>query len=166
MNRNWPNRWGKIGVSHNPQSEIYAGPFAGSEPEINGLVSYIKSLPGVVAGADIHSYGEFILRNYGWTARPCAHEEVMKRFGDAIADHVNSLYGEEYVSKRSGELYPAGGAMDDWMYEEGKFVGMTWELRDKGRYGFLLPPDQIVPTGEELVEAVLTLAESLSSIGL
>ena len=46
---------------------------------------------------------------------------------------------------------PAAGASDDWYKGvlEARFV-YTTELRDTGRYGFRLPPDQIIPSGEEL----------------
>lgn len=32
-----------------------------------------------------------------------------------------------------------------------------YELRDKGRHGFLLPADQIIPCGEEIVDSVEVL---------
>jgi hypothetical protein len=32
------------------------------------------------------------------------------------------------------------------------------ELRDQGEYGFLLPPEQIIPSGLETLEAVKALA--------
>jgi len=32
-------------------------------------------------------------------------------------------------------------------------------LRDTGAYGFVLPPDQIIPTGEENFEAICYLAD-------
>ena len=35
------------------------------------------------------------------------------------------------------------------------------ELRDTGRYGFLLPPDQIIPTGEETFEGLKALVEAM-----
>ena len=35
------------------------------------------------------------------------------------------------------------------------------ELRDTGMYGFLLPPDQIIPTGEEAWAFHLTVAREL-----
>ena len=37
-------------------------------------------------------------------------------------------------------------------------AGSGVELRDTGRYGFILPADQIVPSGEETWAAVTTLA--------
>jgi len=38
-----------------------------------------------------------------------------------------------------------------------KFLVYTYKLRDKSRYGFLLPPDQIIPTGEETLDSLLVL---------
>ena len=32
----------------------------------------------------------------------------------------------------------------------GTRFAFTTELRDTGRYGFVLPPDQIIPSGEEM----------------
>ena len=38
----------------------------------------------------------------------------------------------------------------DWFYAEGIWASYTIELRDTGYYGFILPPAQIIPTGEEI----------------
>ena len=35
------------------------------------------------------------------------------------------------------------------------------ELRDTGNYGFILPPDQIIPTGEEVWAFHLTVAREI-----
>lgn len=165
LNRNWPNRWGLVGVSNNPGSDIYKGPSAGSEPEVSQVAKYIMNLTNLAAGVDVHSYGELILRSYGWTTDPSPDEEILKPIGDAIAENMNAINGESYESQRSGELYPAAGAMDDWLYEKAHVrVGMTFEMRDKSVYGFLLPPSQIVPGGKELVEGVLTLADQLKKL--
>jgi hypothetical protein len=43
----------------------------------------------------------------------------------------------------------------EWYY--GVFnntLAYTFETRDKGRYGFVLPPDQIIPAAKELQAAV------------
>lgn len=165
LNRNWPNRWGLVGVSSNPNSDIYKGPSAGSEPEVAQVVKYVAGLKDLVAGVDVHSYGGLVLRSYGWATEPSPDEAILKPIGDAIAENMNAIHGMGYESQRSGELYPAAGAMDDWLYEKAHVkVGMTFEMRDKGNYGFLLPPSQIVPGGEELVEGVLTLAEQLQKL--
>jgi hypothetical protein len=52
--------------------------------------------------------------------------------------------------------YGTGGTTDDHFYARHKVkYSMTVELRDKYQYGFLLPADQIRPTGEETVEGLM-----------
>ena len=46
------------------------------------------------------------------------------------------------------------GVTTDWTPEAGIDLNFTFELRDTGRYGFLLPPDQIVPNGREMLLAM------------
>ena len=46
---------------------------------------------------------------------------------------------------------PAAGTSEDWYKGVlGTRFAFTTELRDTGRYGFLLPPEQIIPSGEEM----------------
>lgn len=43
----------------------------------------------------------------------------------------------------------ASGGSIDWSYDYGIKYSFAFELRDTGRYGFLLPASQIIPTAEE-----------------
>ena len=56
-------------------------------------------------------------------------------------------------------LYLNSGASRDWAYDSGVKFSYTIELRDNGTYGFLLPPDQIIPTGKEFTAAVKSMIE-------
>ena len=57
-------------------------------------------------------------------------------------------------------LYIASGGSMDWaLGEAGIPYPYGMELRDTGRYGFILPPDQIIPTGEETWAFHKTAAE-------
>ena len=54
------------------------------------------------------------------------------------------------------------GSTTDWSHGPGgvKYaIGM--ELRDLGTHGFQLPPDQIIPTGEEVWAFHLTAARNI-----
>jgi len=44
-----------------------------------------------------------------------------------------------------------------------KPVVYLYELRDEGQYAFLLPPEQIIPTGQETLDSLVALfTETLS----
>ena len=57
---------------------------------------------------------------------------------------------------------PAAGASDDWYRGGlGTRYSFTTELRDTGRWGFELPPNQIIPSGEEFVVGMRVVFEKL-----
>ena len=45
-------------------------------------------------------------------------------------------------------------------YAQLGILSAAFECRDRGQYGFLLPPDQIIPNNEELVPAIMHLTNS------
>lgn len=52
-----------------------------------------------------------------------------------------------------------GGSMD-WAHGVGKIpYAATLELRDTGKHGFLLPSNQIIPSGEETLQGTLAMAK-------
>lgn len=51
----------------------------------------------------------------------------------------------------------ADGTTVDWAYDNGVKYSFTFELRDMGRYGFLLPSTQIIPTATETWPALLDI---------
>lgn len=46
-----------------------------------------------------------------------------------------------------------------------KPIVYTYELRDRGYYGFLLPPDQIIPSGEETMDSLVTMFKEAKARG-
>jgi hypothetical protein len=55
---------------------------------------------------------------------------------------------------------PTSGVSMDWV--RGIFntpYTYTWELRDTGRYGFLLPASQIIDTAEETLNSVVVILQ-------
>ena len=63
-------------------------------------------------------------------------------------DALHAVHGSEYVTGcLACVLYVASGTAVDWAYGGADIkYSYTIELRDTGEYGFVLPPDQIIPT--------------------
>lgn len=59
----------------------------------------------------------------------------------------------------------AGGSMDWVRVAIGPPITYTYELRDKGRYGFLLPANQIIPTGEETMDSLIGMFQKALDLG-
>ena len=59
-------------------------------------------------------------------------------------------------------LDTASGIANDWVYAVANVkYSYTIELRDNGTFGFLLPEDQIIPSGEETFELHRVIAEEM-----
>lgn len=71
-----------------------------------------------------------------------------------VASPYSSIQGNLLVL-----LYPdvASGITVDWAYDSGIKYSFSFELRDTGRYGFLLPATQIIPTAQETWMAIRTI---------
>jgi len=153
LNRNWNSHWGGSGSSNIPTSDTYRGTAAFSEPETKAISDYINSVNlngNILAAIDFHSYSQLVLRPYGWTQAKCPDELALKILGDGISYEISRNSGKAYTSQRSIDLYITSGTASDWYYEEGIWAAYTIELRDTGQYGFVLPPAQIIPTGNEI----------------
>ena len=61
------------------------------------------------------------------------------------------MHGKDYaLGCVSCILYECSGISVDWATgEAGIKYAITMELRDRGEYGFVLPPEEIIPTAEE-----------------
>ena len=73
---------------------------------------------------------------------------------------MSKIYGTQYKHGNIGStIYLASGSSADWTYDVANIVySYGVELRDEGQYGFLLPPDQIIPSGIETFEAIKAMA--------
>jgi len=169
LNRNWANHWGEGGASTVPSSDTYRGPKAFSEPEVTNVVEFLKQIEvegGVIESAiDFHSYSQLILRPFGWVTpkkQTPPNDKEMKSITDEMRDIIKGIHGTDFTSEHAAELYIASGGADDWFAAEAtkQKKGLTFELRDTGRYGFLLPANQIIPSGEEILPAVAYFAKT------
>ncbi|XP_050521702.1 carboxypeptidase B-like [Daktulosphaira vitifoliae] len=165
LNRNWAYHWGESGASKYKCAEIFRGAKAGSEPETQAIVQYIMKDPSKFKGfLTFHSYGQYILYPWGYARRVPSDHIDLQRVGQAMAAAIKEATSFEYtVGNSASLLYPAAGASDDWAKGVAKIkYAYTFELRDTGKNGFILPASHIVPTGKEAIIAATILAEEIS----
>jgi len=170
-NRNFEFEWGGPGTSPDKCSDIYKGPEPWSEPETRSIREFVEGKldQGVnwVSYFAIHSYAQMWLVPWGWTFDlPPTYDELIE-FGQVGADAITSIHNTRYeVGSVTELLSPGAGGSDDWAYGSGIFrYSQTVEVRDTGRYGFLLPADQIIPCAEETWSAIQAVARFVISNG-
>ncbi|XP_012329476.1 carboxypeptidase A1 [Aotus nancymaae] len=159
-NRNWDAGFGLAGASSNPCSETYHGKFANSEVEVKSIVDFVKDHGNIKAFISIHSYSQLLLYPYGYTTEPAPDQDELDQLSEAAVTALASLYGTKFkYGSIIKAIYQASGSTVDWTYSQGIKYSFTFELRDTGRYGFLLPASQIIPTAQETWLALLTIME-------
>ncbi|XP_029289503.1 carboxypeptidase A5 [Cottoperca gobio] len=159
-NRNWDAGFGGAGASGNPCSETYRGPKAHSESEVKSIVDFVKAHGNIKAFVSIHAYSQMLLYPYGYTRTPAKHQTELHNLAKKAITDLASLYGTRYrYGSIINTIYQASGGTIDWTYEQGIKYSYTFELRDTGRYGFILPANQIVPTATETWLALMAIME-------
>ena len=150
LNRNWGYDWnGGDSTSTNMCSDVYVGPSAFSEPEVQAMRDLVNSLPNLVAHIDFHSYSQLVLEPWASSNNPPPRENIVKTLSGEISEEIFSVHGETYVAGTGGDLlYLADGVFPDWTTSNGA-LSYTVELRPDGSPGFDLPPEEILPTCEE-----------------
>uniref|UniRef100_A0A4W4GMM1 Peptidase M14 domain-containing protein n=2 Tax=Electrophorus electricus TaxID=8005 RepID=A0A4W4GMM1_ELEEL len=159
-NRNFDAGWCTLGASSNPCSDTYCGASVESEIEVRNVADFIRKNKSVIkAYLTIHSYSQLLLFPYSYKYDLAADHNELLQVAEGAAETLRSLYGTRYTSGPGATtIYPAAGGSDDWAYDLGVKYSYTFELRDTGRYGFLLPESQIQPTCEETMLAVKYIA--------
>ncbi|KAG9342364.1 hypothetical protein JZ751_016866 [Albula glossodonta] len=159
-NRNWDAGFGGPGASGNACSETYRGPRAHSESEVSSIVNFVRSHGNIKAFVSIHSYSQMLLYPYGYTRTPVPDEAELHALAKKAITDLASLYGTRYrYGSIINTIYQASGGTIDWTYNQGIKYSYTFELRDTGRYGFVLPANQIIPTAQETWLALMAIME-------
>ncbi|XP_012140434.1 carboxypeptidase B isoform X2 [Megachile rotundata] len=169
LNRNFGYRWGGLGTSKDPCRDIYAGSGPFSEPETNAIRNFFEaSAANFKAYLTFHSYGQYILYPWGYDKRVPPDYADLERVGRQVAAAMKKAGGANSaytVGNSATTLYAASGGSDDWAKAILKMkYAYTIELRDTGKYGFVLPARYIVPTAKEALAAVMTVTEACKTL--
>jgi len=100
---------------------------------------------------------------WGYTKDLPDDYQELKDLSDLAVEELRKHYNTPYTTGSSANvLYESAGSSRDWAKGAGGFKYVyTVELRDTGRYGFLLPPEQILPTCEETWAGMQVIANHI-----
>lgn len=163
-NRNWGFHWGTGGSSNNPCSDTYMGPEAFSEVENRNVRDFLTAnKDNIKFYNNVHSYSQLILLPWGWGYDQPENYDDLYNMAMLGNDALYDVHGKIFeVGCIPCMLYVASGGSLDWTLGElGIPYSYGMELRDTGNYGFILPPDQIIPSGEEVWAFHMTVAREL-----
>lgn len=183
LDRAFGYEWDGTATKDNPCSETFAGDEAFSASEARHFAQWARNQANehdvqFVSFLDFHSYSQQILYPYSYSCQeiPTNLEDLQEvamglakgfRMANKHLYSVSSACeGATTASNREDGIRPridiGGGSALDWFYHELN-VKFSYQikLRDTGSYGFLLPKNNIVPTGQEAFNAFMNLARYL-----
>ncbi|KAF5138458.1 putative metallocarboxypeptidase ecm14 [Metarhizium anisopliae] len=164
--------WDGTQAQADPCSESYGGeqPFQAVEAMRLATWARNETLNNVkfVGLVDLHSYSQQILFPYTFSCQAMPPNlENLEELAAGIAKAMRLADGESYsvtsacegATARQDQFTPrvesGGGSAIDWFYHEmGAHFSYQVKLQDTGTYGFLLPKEYIVPSGEEVFSAM------------
>ncbi|KAI3318222.1 hypothetical protein HD806DRAFT_322328 [Xylariaceae sp. AK1471] len=178
LDHSFSYQWDSAEHQTEPCSESYGGDEPFQAVEAAQLADWAKNETDngskFVGYLDLHSYSQQVLVPYSFS---CIVDppniENLEEVAMNLAKHMRLSNGEVYTvasacegavtppTNLAGPLIEArGGSVVDYVdHELGAHYSYQIKLRDTGSYGFLLPSDNIVPTGEEVFQAMKYLGD-------
>lgn len=158
LNRNYGYAWGidDIGSSPDPFSDVYRGPSAFSEPEIQALRDFIIAREFVTRHSH-HCRGHLLLYPWGHVNTLCPDSAVFSTYAQRMTEDNGYHFGTTFEAL----YYLANGSATDWSYGEQMakpkifgYVPETGTVND----GFWPAPQRIVPLAQANMEQNFMLA--------
>ncbi|PIK58934.1 putative carboxypeptidase B [Apostichopus japonicus] len=170
LNRNFNAFWGGEGASPWPCSIIFRGFTDLDNVETQAIDNHFQKLKEnnrvTKVFIDWHSYSQLILAPWSYDADIDPPIDTDKQIAAAGAmakamNETNNVPGGYIHGVGTDILYVSSGTSKDYGYASTPQAtySYTVELRDKGQFGFLLPANQIIPTGNESYYGVIGMLD-------
>ncbi|CAF1467973.1 unnamed protein product [Rotaria sp. Silwood1] len=165
-NRNWDYDFCKNGSSHDPCDDTFCGEKAFSEIETAQIAKFITGQRGAIVNyINFHSYSQLWMSPWSYSTTRPPQFELQDDGSIQAVDALTSVHGTKYQHGSVAQLIsPTSGSTIDWTYG---IANVTFsygvELRDTGEYGFLLPENQIIPSGEETLAGLKALLQYIEN---
>uniref|UniRef100_A0A7E4V9M2 ShKT domain-containing protein n=1 Tax=Panagrellus redivivus TaxID=6233 RepID=A0A7E4V9M2_PANRE len=169
LNRNFDFHWAESGASMNPCSALFAGDYAFSEPESQAVFDFLTSneyrhkVDGFIT---LHTYAQLWIHPYSHDVEYYPNDVAsLTKVANEAVHRLEGVYGTQFrVGTGADLLSPAAGGSDDWAKEslDIKYVYLI-ELRPRLELsrGFILHPDELIPTAIETFEGIKVVIENV-----
>lgn len=167
-NRNWDYLWFTGGSSSNPCSDTFAGPSAFSDVSVSQLAAWYNETAAIFdVYISFHSYSQLLMYPFAARRGPVDNEEELRFIGLPMVEALARRYGTAYdFGPILQTIYESSGTSIDWIHEiPGTRLTFLYEFRDKGRNGFILPPQEIIPNSEEVLDSLVVMVKQSREIG-
>lgn len=145
LNRNW----GGPGCGSSPFSQ----------PETAAMRDFFLAHPNVRAHIDFHTYSSVILWPWGHTEDHCLDHDTFADIAQPMHDRIFAVRGADYDMGTVGEvIYLVRGGSVDYTYGDLGIWAFVFELG----YSHSMPPEEILPTCQEMRGAMTFLASWVS----
>jgi len=160
-NRNWATNWAIDGGSTVTSDITYRGPSAMSEPEVSSTNAYMANLADLRFALDFHCISGDFGTYEGYLAVPALNVTV----GDA-ADLSALRASVKAACDANGFIVydpdpsfssTAGGVLRNHLYNAWGVPGLLFEGHADAN--FVAPASDIIPQGEDILTALLTVAD-------
>lgn len=166
LNRNWDSHWNSTGSSPDPCRYDFAGTKVFSEPEAAQLSKYISEhvkTAHIQAYISLHSFSQLLMFPFGHSAVKAKNYDDLLAIGQKGVTALKSRYGTVFETGSIHDIiYPSSGSSMDWVYEKLNVpLTFTFELRGQPNSTdmFILPADQITPSGWETLDAFVAMLQ-------
>ncbi|MEM2021948.1 MAG: M14 family zinc carboxypeptidase [Zestosphaera sp.] len=154
LNRNFNYMWARYDADTGegaPITELRAGPFPASEPEVQAIQRFLITHP-VWALATLHTGEQSVLWPWCYSPEPTPEHDFMSEVAKRMAEVMTEVTGRNYYYKQSYHDYPTAAELIDWSYGRLHIHSYTVEVYAAGtgtyNWGNPIPPDKWEYIGE------------------
>ena len=116
--------WGGVGTSHVTSDDTYCGEAPFSEPETQAIRDMVYQRDFEIT-LDFHSYGNWVMWPWGYTANITEDDADLVRIGTELA----AING--YTPAQSVDMYATTGDSLDWLYGGEDIYAILFEVGDE-----------------------------------
>ncbi|KAJ2953469.1 hypothetical protein O0L34_g1064 [Tuta absoluta] len=160
LTKNWNSQWGVSGGSHDEKDNNFIGLGPFSEIETRSVSGYIESIGRTLSGVlSLRQFGQKLLLPFAHSSDPMYNYNDMLTVGRRAMGSMSVRYGTQYIVGTSRNVHDGStGMLADWVkHRFNPPVVGTFQLRDAGTWGYVLPVTNVKPSCEETFDAVMAI---------